>query len=42
MLGDMFGELSIEEFEMGKKISKKGAQDFLSLFKKKNTMKKSI
>ena len=38
-IGDMFGELSIEEFVMGKKISMKGAQDFLALFKKK-TMKK--
>ena len=31
----MLGELSIEEFVMGKKSSMKGAQDFLALFKKK-------
>ena len=37
--GDMLEELSTEEFVMGKKISMKGAQDFLVLFKKK-TMKK--
>ena len=36
MLGDIFGELSIEEFFMGKKISMNGAQDFLALFKKNN------
>ena len=36
MLGDIFGELSIEEFVMGKKISMKGAQDFLALKKKHN------
>ena len=35
----MLGELSIEEFVMGKKISMKGAQDLLALLKKK-TMKK--
>ena len=34
----MLGELFLEEFFMGKKISMKGAQDFLVLFKK--TMKK--
>ena len=33
------GELSMEEFIMGKKIFMKGTQDFLALFKKK-TMKK--
>ena len=38
MLGDMLRELSIEEFVMEKKISMRGAQDFLALLKK--TMKK--
>ena len=33
MLGDIFGELSIEDFVMRKKISMKGAQDFLALLK---------
>ena len=33
--GNMLGELSLEEFIMGKKISMKGTQDFLALFKKK-------
>ena len=32
----MLGELSIEEFVRGKKISMKGAQDFLALLKKNN------
>ena len=32
----MLGELSIEEFVMGKKISMKGARDLLSLLKKNN------
>ena len=32
----MLGELSIEEFVMGKKFSMKGAQDFLALLKKNN------
>ena len=31
----MLGELSLEEFFMGKKIFMKGAQDFLALLKKK-------
>ena len=33
--GNLLGELSIEEYVMGKKISMKGVQDFLALFKKK-------
>ena len=32
---DMIADLSMEEFVTGKKISMKGAQDFLALFKKK-------
>ena len=33
--GDMLGELSIDNLSWGKKISMKGAQDLLALFKKK-------
>ena len=36
--GDMLGELSIDNLSWGMKISMKGAQDLLALFK--NTMKK--
>ena len=36
--GDMLGELSIDNLSWGMKISMKGAQDLLTLFK--NTMKK--
>ena len=35
----MWGKFSMEEFVMGKKISIKGVQHFLALFKKK-TMRK--
>ena len=35
----MFGELSIEEFVMGKNISMKAAQDFQTLFKKTHNEK---
>ena len=37
--GDMLGELSIENLSWEKKISMKGEQDLLALFKK-NTIKK--
>ena len=35
----MLGELSMEEFVMGKKISMKGAQDFLALFQNRTIQK---
>ena len=35
----MLGELSIDSLSWGKKISMKGAQDLLALFKKKNNEK---
>ena len=36
----MLGELSLEEFVMGTKISMKGALDFLALLKKKKNNEK--